>query len=775
MASGMDAKLRYWVARQFMALPGCEQLPVRKRLPQATHRRDPVGSGKTQAAIKKIAEEGVAPKFVYAGLSNRLAKESRDNYLHTYQGQQTAQHYVGNNFISEDSKEYGCHENVRTVRALFGKAGGEPHRLCGMHKDQQGEIHFSCIYSDGCMISKQLKEGADTFFTSTATLAHPMKGYGKATTQRPAKRLLIDETLQQLRTVEMFTPNVLADCFGIMTLGSGMELSAGEKRAAAEITLRREFVTREDKTKGSWAKTAERIPGVAADSMWSVSAFFDVLSIREITETLRRLEDDPHGGRISRSDLPGFDAMLQLNKLFSQTLIQRPGKGNWANPTQKQRNKIRDLAMANASPKRAALFLKILIDLMALPPMHDPVPGIRVRPRNDGGKHRVSLAHIIPINDSYHTDEVEWLDATGSTALAQLTHFEKVTPDPPEPPQWDLGQHCRVVKLMHRQDGSRSRWTADRLFDAEGNLTALGWMLFVTEAHLMMEHLSSKGDPPPKEHDLLRVSTIAVIKIAPAGLEGLTQDNFMKVNGSNLYKKSHAQSIILSSASTPRNCWEIVEAIDGVPREDPGVWWEPKPHDVWVKDTDEIVTTTINSHSDPLFAEYYKEDATADFHQAWRLRSQWRNDTTLYIIANNEPLPLGVHPDRLLFVEERGGWYHHVVAYFGIAPVAQTGSRFSRSYSHIVAALLPDRFKDAGAVRDHADHRREQYEETPATLDGTHGFAAALPIVIQLQGHQRSQWLLRAADRKEAASKIEKLKRHLPGADIKLKNASKKQ
>jgi hypothetical protein len=777
----MDDKLRYWWARLMMTQSTLERLPKRPMLPHAIHRRGPVGSGKTRDEMEKLAKDTFDPKVVYTGLSNRLVKESHDNYLHTYRGQQTALHYVGNDYVSEDGKEFGCHEDMRDVRALFGRAGGDPPKLCGMEKDDDGNVHFSCARADTCMISKQLRGGADIFFTPTATLQHPMKGYGKATPNRPAKKLRIDETLQQLRTIETFSPEVLIDCFpgappdpAIKTLGEGMELSPSERMAAAAITVRREFINREDKTKGKWKQAKHWIPGVAEKAMWTKRAFFDVLAIREITATLRRLEADPHGGRITRRGLPRFDELFRLLDLFSQTLIQRPSRFEaWSNPTLRQKEKMNDLAVANSSPKRAALFLKILIDLMALPPMHDTVPGIRVLPKNKTGEPRVSLGNIIPIHASYHTDDVEWLDATGSPALAAMTHFAEVTPDPPEPANWNLGPHCRVVKLMHRQDGPRARWTANRLFDDDGNLTDLGWMLFVTEAHLMMEHLSAKGDPAPKRDDLLRVTTKAVLELAPLGLVGLTPDNFMKVNGSNRYEKSHAQSIILSSASTPRNSWEIVEAIDGIPREDPGVWWEPTEHEVYVKETNEVVTTTINSHPDPLFAEYYKETATADFHQAWRLRSQWRDDATLYIIANNEPLPPGIDLDRLIFVEERGGWYHHAAAHFGIAPVISNG-RFSRAYSHVVAALLPERFKDAGAVRDHADHRREQYEETPATLDGTHGFASALPIAIRLPGGSTSQWVIGAVDRKEATVKIEKLKRSLPGAEFTLKNARKK-
>lgn len=752
-----------------------EKLPVRTRLPKVIHRRSQVGDGKSSRELRRLA----GPKnkrVVMSGLTNRLSAQNHDDFQHKFMGQPKTQHYVGNDYVSEDKTRFACHDELRTYRGNYGTAGGEMLDVCGMRKDDNGNIHFDCPHGEArtCMTSQQLSQGTDIIFTSTATLKRPMKGKRKPTTQSPVRELVIDETLQPFRTSPKFGTNVLSSVFGIEQIGSGMNLSAEERSAAAFITARRDFVNGDDET--PWSEISSKIPKIADDGMWTTGALFDVLAIRKITETLKRINADPKGGRIRRIDFPHISEIIRLKDLFTHTLLDRPDRRRvWSNPSDKQKKEISHKADANWPTRCAAHFLTILLDLMTLPPLDDPIPGIRVLPQNEGSaaSTRVSLGHIVPLNACYHTETATWLDATGSSALAQLTHFEEVIQDPVEEPVWDFGDNNYIVKLMHRHDGSLSRWTADRLFDEDDTLTPLGWMAFVASAHLQMRFLSHKLEAGSQilPGELLFLSTKAVCDKAPPLLEGTDRENFKKVNGSNRWEKAHAEVIFLSPASTPRNLLEIVEASDGKTREDPGVWWDSKEHYVLIKNTGEVVKTTINAHSDPLFDEYYHETVTSDFWQGFRLRSQWRDDRTLYIVANNEPLPPGIHPDEVVFVEELGGWFQHITAFWGIAPEMQKSGKFSAAYSKVVAHLLPDRFKDAVAVRDHAKHRRLEYGETPELLNGNHGFAHCYPIRIRLPGGTWSMWLCNAQDREEAKKLAAKLKQYLPdGSEVKVRN-----
>lgn len=751
-----------------------EKLPRRKRLPKATHMRGQTGMGKSRDELKRMAQSGTE-RAVMTGLTNSLARQNLGNFKHTFMAPQSAQHYVGNDYDAGDGLIYGCHEDMRIYRAAFGKAGGDVTEVCGMTRDKEtGKVHFRCPYGEArqCLISKQLSERAEVLFTSTATLQRPMSGASKPTTQLPAKELSIDETLAPLRRTRKFTVDVITRPFGYTGLGNGMQLSPGEQLAAVEISIRREILGAQDRPPPTEHERLAR----AGKAGWSVGAFFDVLAIRKITLALQRLHNDPHGGRLYRHDLPRLDEMLRLVDLFSHTLLDRPRRGvDYANPTSSLAHQIANMANRNEPIRRAGLFLSILLELMAMPPLADTIPGVRVIPKvyaspdDNGEVPRVFVGHIMPINPSYHGEEVRWLDATGSGALAQLSHFEVVEQDPPEQPLWDFGEANRLIKLMHRHDGPLSRWTATRLFGEDNKPTPLGWMTLTAIAYLTATFMAEKGVQGRVPHDLLFLTTSEVKdRVRPFVLPGTDIANFKAVNGSNTWAEAHAQAILLSSASTPRNYWEIVEALDGRPRPDPGVWWTPVEHPVLIRSTGEIMTTTINSNPDPLLREYYLEDVTGSFWQGFRLREHRRSDQTLYIVANNEPLPPGIQPDEVVFAEDVGGWYHHIVALFRIAPVVQSNGKFSQNVADVVASLLPERFQSAASVREHARHRRDNINETPQRLAASHGLASAYPVMIRLPGKGSTKWVVEAADRPSARAALDRLSKHLPqGTELK--------
>ena len=803
--------MRNFLVKQLLTLGGEVELPARKRLPLVVHKRGMVGSGKTREWLQQKAAEDDR-KTVMTGLTNRLAAQNKADFEKTYMAQQTAQHYVGNDYISEDEQHFGCHEDFRDYRAMLGKAGGDMTMACGTYRDKEGQLQFRCLHGQRrtCMISRQIAEGADVVFTSTATLKKPMRGSKKPTTRSPVEELCIDETLQPLRKVHHFPPDVMSKPFGIQQYGNGTELSASEDDAVGVIARRRADLILPKETqrlndleaaavqsrlddacsaapegvlpdvahdnivetvKAEFQEQRRKLPEVLFSRMLP-GAYFDVIAIRQITSTLQRLNNEPLGGTIERWDLPSLASVSRLVDLFSHTMIERPTtSSDWSNPSRKKKKRIADLVTQNAPFRRAAEFGSALMELMSLPPLHSRIPGIRVMPENDSAAQdrRVALGQIIPINGSYNTDKVTWLDATGSSALAQLTHFEEVVQDPVETPLWAFGDQNRIVKLMHRQDGPRSRWTADRLFDDDGKITWLGWMTFITIAHLKTTFLSQKGVDSPSPSELLFVTTKAVKEKMPPILPGTDIENFKAVNGSNKWKDAHAEAILLTPASTPRNYWELAEASDGQPRPDPGAWWTMKEHQILVKNTDEILTTYINSHDDPLLAEYYREYVTADFWQAFRLRSQWRSDPTLYIVANNEPLPPGIHPNEVIFVEDRGGWYHHLAAFFGIVPELRSFMNrkgFSQHVPEVAAELLFDRFEDAEGIRDFMRNRRHLQHHTPEGLDGTHGFTSTYPIQIRLPGKRNTMWLMNAPDRTVAKKYCSRLATKLPPGSV---------
>jgi len=205
----VDDRLVYFIRKALLLPSETEKLPVRKRLPKVIHRRSQVGDGKSSRELKRLAGPE-NKRVVMSGLTNRLSAQNHGNFEHTYMGQPTAQHYVGNDYVSEDETRFACHEELRKYRRDYGTAGGEMLDVCGIWKDDDRNIRFDCPHGEAgtCMTSQQLSEGTDIVFTPTATLQRPMKGKRKPTSQSPVRELVIDETLQPFRASPKFAPNV---------------------------------------------------------------------------------------------------------------------------------------------------------------------------------------------------------------------------------------------------------------------------------------------------------------------------------------------------------------------------------------------------------------------------------------------------------------------------------------------------------------------------------------------------------------------------------------